>query len=199
MTIDERLRSGLGPRSELTDDEIAEKLAITIQRGRRRRTVRRAGMAVIAGMIALGLLLAIPKLLSVSNEREPVGPPSPPIDGQSTSPIIGTYTLALGPRDPGARRLHAVGTWVLTFTEGGSASLSEGNAVRAGGYRLVSASIVITGLLDACQGAGPGHYSWTISDGALRFFAPSTDPCPLRRFVLLGPGHGHAWAIGPAN
>ena len=197
MTIDERLRSGLGVRPELTDSEIEGKLAVTIQRGRRRRTLRRAGLAVIGGVIALGLLVAIPKLLSESNRKEPVGPPSPSIGGQSPSPIVGTYTLVLGPRDPGAKRLHAVGRWVLTFRDDGDASLSRGNAVGTGGYRLVPASVLITGLFDACQGTGAGDYSWAISDGVLRFFKPSTDPCPLRRFVLLGPGHGHGWVVGP--
>jgi hypothetical protein len=197
MTIDERLRSGLGVRPELTDSEIEGKLAVTIQRGRRRRTLRRGSLAVIGGVIALGLLVALPKLLSVSNRKEPVGPPSPSI-GHSPSPIVGTYTLVLGPSDPGAQRLHAVGTWVLTFRKGGSVSLSRGDGVvGTGGYRLVSASILITGLLDACQGTGPGDYSWAISQGVLLFFTPSTDPCSLRRFVLLGPGHGHGWVVGP--
>ena len=197
MTIDERLRSGLGVRPELTDSEIEGKLAVTIQRGRRRRTVRRAGMAVIGGVIALVLLVALPKLLTASNRKEPVGPPSPPIVGQSPSPIVGTYTLVLGRIDPGATRYHAVGTWELTFKEGGIVSLSRGNASSTGVYRLAPASVLITGLFDACQGTGQGDYSWVISDGVLRFFKPSTDPCPLRRFVLLGPGHGHGWAVGP--
>ena len=199
MTIDERLRSGLGVRPELTDNEIEGKLAVTIQRGRRRRTVRRAGLAVISGVIALGLFVALPKLLSATNQKEPVGPPSPSLGGHSPSAIVGTYTLVLGPRDPGAQRLDAVGRWVLAFRDDGSASLSRGSAVGAGGYRLVSASVVISGLFDACQGAGAGDYSWAISDGVLRFFKPSTDPCPLRRFVLLGPGHGHGWVVGPAT
>ena len=196
MTIDERLRSGLGARPDLTDSEIEGKLAVTIQRGRRRRTVRRAGLVVIGGVIALGLLVALPKLLTASNRKEPVGPPSPP-GAQSPSPIVGTYTLVLGPLDPGAQRLHAVGTWTLTFRNGGSVSLSRGNELGTGGYRLVPASVLITGLFDVCQGTEAGDYSWAISDGVLRFFKPSTDPCPLRRFVLLGPGHGHGWVIGP--
>ena len=83
MTIDDRLRSGLGVRPELTDSEIEGKLAVTIQRGRRRRTLRRGSLAVIGGVIALGLLGAIPKLLSDSNRKEPVGPPSPSIGGHS--------------------------------------------------------------------------------------------------------------------
>jgi hypothetical protein len=197
VTIDDRLRSGLGVRPELTDTEIEGKLAVTIQRGRRRRMLRRTGLAVIGGVIALGLLVTLPKLLTASNRKEPVGPPSPPIVGQSPSPIVGTYTLVLGPRDPGAQRLHAVGTWVLTFTDDGAVSLTRGNAVGTGGYRLVPASVLITGLFDACQGTEAGDYSWVISDGVLRFFKPSTDPCPLRRFVLLGPGHGHSWVFGP--
>ena len=193
MTIDERLRSGLGAPPEPSDSDIEGKLAVTIQRGRRRRTVRRAGLAVAGGVIALGLLVAVPKLLTASNRKEPVGPPS----GPSPSALVGTYTLILGPRDPGAQRLHAVGTWTLTFSNDGSVSLSRGNAVGTGGYRLVPASVLITGLFDECQGTGPGDYSWLISDGALRFFKPSTDPCSLRRFVLLGPGHGHGWVFGP--
>ena len=83
MTIDERLRSGLGARPELTDTEIEGKLAVTIQRGRRLRTLRRAGLVVIGGVIALGLLAALPKLLTATNRKEPVGPPSPSIGGQS--------------------------------------------------------------------------------------------------------------------
>ena len=197
MTIDERLRSGLGVRHEFTDSEIEGKLAVTIQRGRRRRTLRRAGVAIIGGVIALGLLVAIPKLLSGSNRREPVVTPSPSFGAHSPSPIVGTYTLVLGPSDPGAQRSHAVGTWVLTFRKGGSVSLSRGKAVSTGDYRFVSSSILITGLFDACQGEGPGDYSWAISQGVLRFFTPSTDPCPPRRFLLLGPGHGHGWAVGP--
>jgi hypothetical protein len=196
VTIDDRLRSGLGARPELTDSEIEGKLAVTIQRGRRHRTVRRAGMAVIGGVVALVLLVALPKLLTASNRKEPVGPPSPPI-GQSPSPIVGTYTLVLRRSDPGAQRLDALGTWELTFEEGGIVSLSRGNAASTGGYRLASASVLITGLFDACQATEQGDYSWVISDGVLRFFKPSTDPCPLRRFVLLGPGHGHAWVVGP--
>ena len=197
MTIDERLRSGLGVRPELTDSEIEGKLAVTIQRGRRRRALRRGSLAVIGGVIALGLLVALPKLLSGSFRKEPVGPPSPSIGAHSPSPIVGTYTLVLGPSDPGAQRSHAVGRWVLTFRDGGSVSLSRGNAVSTGGYRFASSSVLITGLFDACQGTGSGDYSWAISDGVLRFFKPSTDPCPLRRFVLLGPGHGHGWVVGP--
>ena len=197
MTIDERLRSGLGVRPELTDSEIEGKLAVTIQRGRRRRTVRRAGIAIIGSVIALVLLAALPKLMTASNRKEPVGPPSPSIGGHLPSPIVGTYTLVLGPSEPGAQRLHAVGTWVLTFRKGGNVSLSRGDAVSTGDYRLVSPSILITGLFDACRGTGPGDYSWAISEGVLRFFTPSTDPCPLRRFLLLGPGHGHAWVVGP--
>ncbi len=197
MTIDERLRSGLGVRPEVTDSEIEDKLAVTIQRGRRRRTVRRVGVAVVGGLIALGLLVALPKLLTASNRKEPVGPPSPPIGGQSPSPIVGTYTLVLRRSDPGAERLHALGTWELTFMDDGGVSLSRGNVAGTGGYRLVPASVSITGLFGACQGTGAGDYSWVISDGVLRFFKPSTDPCPIRRFVLLGPGHGHGWVIGP--
>jgi len=34
VTIDERLRSGLGARAELTDSEIERKLSVTLQRGR---------------------------------------------------------------------------------------------------------------------------------------------------------------------
>jgi hypothetical protein len=86
---------------------------------------------------------------------------------------------------------------VLTFRDGGSVSLSKGNAASTGGYRFASSTIVISDLLDACQGTGSGDYSWIISQGTLRFFAPSTDPCGLRRFILLGPGHGHSWVIGP--
>jgi hypothetical protein len=196
VTIDERLRSGLGVRPELTDSEIEGKLAVTIQRGRRRRTLRRGGLAVIGGAIALGLLVAVPKLLAESNRKEPVGTPSPSFEAHSPSPIVGTYRLVLRPSDPGAQRSHAVGTWVLTFRKGGGVSLSRGNAVSTGDYRLVPASIVITGLFDACQGTGPGDYSWAISQGVLRFFPPSTDPCPLRHFLLLGPGHGHGWTVG---
>jgi hypothetical protein len=197
VTIDERLRSGLGVRPELTDSEIEGKLAVTIQRGRRRRTLRRGSLAVIGGVIALGLLVALPKLLSESNRKEPVGPPSPSIGAHSPSPIVGTYTLILRPSDPGAQRSQAIGRWVLTFRDDGSVSLSRGNAVSTGGYRFASSSVLITGLFDACQGTGSGDYSWAISDGVLRFFKPSTDPCPLRRFVLLGPGHGHGWVVGP--
>jgi hypothetical protein len=197
VTIDERLRSGLGVRPELTDGEIEGKLAVTIRRGRRRRTFRRGGVAVIGGVIALGLLVALPKLLSESNRKVPVGPPSPSIGGHSPSPIVGTYRLVLRPSDPGAQRSHALGTWVLRFGDGGGVSLSRGTAVGTGSYRLDSPSIVISGLLDACQGTGSGDYSWVISQGTLRFFAPSTDPCPLRRFVLLGPGHGHSWVVAP--
>ncbi len=197
MTIDDRLRSGLGARPELTDSEIEGKLAVTIQRGRRRRTVRRASLAVVGAVIALGLLVALPKLLTATNRKEPVGPPSPSIGAQSPSPIVGTYTLVLRPNDPGAQRSHAVGRWVLAFRDDGSVSLSRGNAVSTGGYRFASSSIVISDLLDACQGTGSGEYSWVISQGTLRFFAPSTDPCRFRRFLLLGPGHGHSWVVGP--
>jgi len=186
-----------GVRPARTDGEIEGKLAVTIQRGRRRRTLRRAGLAVIGGLVALGLLVALPKLLTATNRKEPVGPPTPSIGGQSPSPIVGTYTLVLRRSDPGAQRLRAVGTWVLTFRKGGNVSLSRGNAVSTGDYRLVSPSILITGLFDVCQGTDAGDYSWVISDGVLRFFKPSTDPCPLRRYVLLGPGHGHGWVIGP--
>ena len=127
MSIDERLRRGL--RADMSTDPVAGldvRAGRAIERGRRRRMVRRATTAVVIAAIALAGAVTVPQLLRSARVSTPAVTPtaSPPIDA-GQGPIVGTFQLFVPPGTRGAAVLGATGRWDLVFTPDGRVSLAR--------------------------------------------------------------------------
>ena len=194
MSIDERLRRGL--RADMSTDPVAGldvRAGRAIERGRRRRMVRRATTAVVIAAIALAGAVTVPQLLRSARVSTPAVTPtaSPPIDA-GQGPIVGTFQLFVPPGTRGAAVLGATGRWDLVFTPDGRVSLArpgEAQVFSAASFDSTEVSLSVA----PCASAAAGRYGWSQLTSEIRFFV-LRDPCALRRYLLTGAGGlGHPW------
>lgn len=203
MSIDERLRRGLSADvvpAEHRDLDV--RAGRVIERGRRRRNLRRTGTAIVVLAVA-GIAIATPRLLGADGARPARQPTAPPKD-RAPSPLIGTFRLIVRPGAPGAAAVGAVGRWVLVIDAARQASLTRVGDPRVQSGAFIAPESITLRVLGCGAGAGryswglygkgAGHYSWGFYDTTIRF-AVVDDPCALRSYLLHGPGRGHAWRV----
>jgi len=200
MSVEERLRAGLGAGPGPSPG-LEARLAETIRRGRGRRAWRRAGTALAVAAVATLTVVALPRVVRALDHAEPAAHaptvPSPwPTMPPTYSRVTGTYRLVVSKDEPGARRLGAAGTWVLTLTPDHRASLARLGQPPTWSTYWSSPQFLKIGVLGGICGAGRrAGYTWGRIDGELRFVNDRRwpDPCALRAFLLHGPGRGHGW------
>jgi hypothetical protein len=192
MSIDERLRRGL--RADLAQPraDLDLRAGRAIEGGRRRRTMRRAAMAVAVVAVVIGTAIAVPKLVSVGRLDQPaVSPTNPPSRGESGSPVVGTFRLVVPRGMAHAAEFDAEGGWHLIFTADGRASLAPMGDDPVFSRATFGPKSVTLSVLP-CD-AGPGLYGWGYANAQLQL-SLIRDPCPRRRYVLTGAGGlVHPW------
>jgi hypothetical protein len=192
MTIDERLRRGLHADLAPPASGLDVRAGRVLERARRRRIVRRATTGVVIAAVVGLAAIAAPRLLDLAR---PLGPAVRP-DAPSIPPAMprispGTFRTTI-PSGGQADALGASGRWRLTLGEHDASLGRVGDPPATGPVSWAEGSITVDAL--SC-GLGPGRYAWGVEGATLRF-SLIRDPCPLRRFVLLGgePGN-HAWTV----
>jgi hypothetical protein len=200
VSIDERLRRGL--RADLTQPraDLDLRAGRAIERGRRRRTMRRAATAIAVVAVVIGAAVAVPRLVSVGRlDRPAVSPTVAPPVGASQSLIVGTFRLFVPRGTAGAAEVGAEGHWDLVFMADGRVSLAPtGERPQFSRATFGPSSVTLSVL--PCD-AGPGRYGWGLAAGDTELhLSLIRDPCPLRRYVLTGAGGlGHPWFVVTAN
>jgi hypothetical protein len=193
MTIDERLRRGLHADLAPPASGLDVRAGRVLERARRRRVVRRATTGVVIAAIVGLAAIAAPRLLDIDRPLGPAVRPDAPPPPVSTSSRIspGTFRTTIF-ADALADALGASGRWRLTIGEHDASLGRVGESPQSGSVSWAEGSITVDAL--SC-GLGPGRYAWGVEGATLRF-SLIRDPCPLRRFVLLGgePGN-HGWTV----
>lgn len=194
MSIDERLRQGL--RAEVapaSHPDLDVKAGKAIERGYRRRTIRRTGAVIAAVVVVAGIAIASPTLVRSLDGTQPAGSPTTPtVRDRAPSPLVGTFRLTVPPGAPGAAEVGAVGDWVLVIDAARRTSLTRVGDPRVTSTAFVAPQTIVLRVLGC--GSGAGRYAWGLFGHTIRFTV-TDDPCPLRSYLLHGPGRGHAWRV----
>ncbi len=186
MSIDDRLREGLGRSMSAIDSDAEGHLGDARRRGRRRLVIRRATAVVAIAAAILVVVVAAPSLRELMRDqgRRPAAPPS-------LAPISGTYTTTIKTNDLAGSGGGAVGTWLLTLDGNGTldlASLTNGDQGRSiTQYQVTGGQFITTALTDTMC-SGTGLYEWSRTGTTLTFTVLS-DPCPLRVAIFSA----HEW------
>ena len=176
MSVDDRLRRGLGANASAFDPEVETCLEAVRRRGRRAASARTAGAGVSAVVAAAAVVLvALAVLPGVPQDRSPA--PSVPV----ASP-----TAALFSRYEGdvTRPSRLAGHWVVELRGNGSALVTP-----PAGYAGVVSGTIFTAdrarlrinlfAQDVCADFGDGEYAWTRQGNRLLLTA-SNDACRSR-------------------
>ena len=177
MSVDDRLRAGLGANATAFQPTVETGLEKVRGRGRRGRATRVA-VAVAVGLVAAaGVAVLVVARPDVSEPPGPVTPaPSP------TAPLFGSYEADV------TRPARLAGHWVLEFDGNGTVLVTppDGYAgVVSGTLFTADASRLRTNLFaqDVCADLGNGEFSWT-RQGARLALGRSDEPCAARSEFL---------------
>lgn len=201
MSVDERLRDGLGPLGVIEDGALERVVGDVVVRGRRRRAVRRAATGVLSVAILAAGLVVLPRLSGfLSSERTA----QPATTESAVQDIAGTYRLdpSMGSSEAGVPR-DLIGTWVVTFNPNGSVFivvpphfLERWDPPPEGRYRVDGNELRIDAFRGPglCRGVGAATYSWSLSvDASLPrldgnqiglTLTPIDDSCEARRLLF---------------
>src|SRR3954468_16998656 len=128
MSLDDRLRDGFRRSAEAIRAEPGEELPGVVRRGRRRRNIRQAGLALAAVTAVVTALLVGPLVADMVrglSQPQPAHPgPPPAITAQPYGPIAGTYTTTLSKGTDIARANGMAGRWTLRLEASGVMLLS---------------------------------------------------------------------------
>jgi hypothetical protein len=200
VTIDERLRRGLRARLDPGPTPgLDVRAGRVIERARRRTVARRLVTGVaIAAAVAL-VAVAGPRALELGGADRPAVRPTPvpsvaPQPTTASGVPSGSYRLTIphDGRDGRANRLGAAGRWTLTIQPHETTLARDGEPPAAGPVADVD-GVLVTFVMNC--GLGPGRYAWGLR-GSTLLLSLVSDPCPLRRYVLMGGGPGNVgWTV----
>ncbi len=176
MSVDDRLRHGLGANATAFEPEVETSLDAVRRRGRRaaRARLARAGGLVVAAA-ATAVLVAVVVRPGVPDDRSPAPPviaPSP------TAELFNRYEADV------TRPRSLAGRWGLELTGNGSATVTPPD-----GYAGVVSGTIFTAdrarlrinlfAQDVCADLGNGEYAWS-REGDRLVLAVSNDSCAAR-------------------
>src|SRR5437870_9053940 len=117
MSLDRRLHEGFERSAEAIRVEPREELAGVVRRGRRRRSIRRTGVAFAVVSVIVTAVLAAPlvtDLVRNIHNPQPAHPgPTRTIGAGPYRVIAGTYTTTLSAASDIARTNGMAGQWTL--------------------------------------------------------------------------------------
>ena len=180
MSVDDRLRAGLGANARaLPEPDVELILGKARATHRRRRTLRGAGLATLAAAACTALVLAL-----VWQPNQAVSPPV----GRTPATLQGVYA-GLVPALPGAPR--ASGRWALSFGVDGLVVATAPNSYGQGVPQVIGSTdgrTVLTEVFEdvLCQGSGSGKYTATRRGDHL-VLDPVFDSCTSRVLFFTSP------------
>jgi hypothetical protein len=186
MSVDRRLREGLGRSAMVVDPELRATLPDALARGRRRKRFLRAANAAALIVSIASVAFLGPQLLRGIRSERPATTPTPPVPA-AFARIAGTYTAHIEPHTTALPDSGMVGSWTLELGVDGTLSLSAPLTFKPS---TSSASFEVTGhrfqtnLLSTrvCNGT-IGTYAWGLSGDRLRF-TKINDRCPIREAIF---------------
>jgi hypothetical protein len=194
MSLDRRLREGLGRITAGIDPDVDWHLRRAVRDARRRVALRRAGaaLAVAAAIIASVVLgpRALDALSSVTRPP-PAGQPTPTVAAPTTlgnQAIAGTYRRTVPADDPDAQSNRLAGRWTIQLRGDGTMAVTAPagfTGVLSGSQFQVQADTFRTTLFiqDLCSNLPVPTYRWTRVGDRLTF-TPIDDRCGARVTVL---------------
>lgn len=176
MSVDERLRQGLGANATAFNPVVEASLDAVRHRGRRagRARMARAGGLVVAGAAAAALVTVV-----VQTEVLEDRPPAPSVAApSSTADLFGRYETDV------TRPRSLAGRWGIELSGNGSVIVTPPD-----GYAGVVSGTIFTAdqtrlrinlfAQDVCADLGNGEYVWS-RDGDRLVLAVSNDSCVAR-------------------
>lgn len=194
MSLDRRLREGLGRITSGIDPDVDWHLHQAVRGARRRVALRRAGAALaVAAAIIVSVVLG-PRALDVlwrSSRPPAVGQPAPTVVAPTTlgnQAIAGTYSRTVPAGDPDARSSRLAGRWRIQLRPDGTMAVGAPagfTGVLSGSQFQVQADTFRTTLFiqDLCSNLPVPTYRWIRVADRLRF-TPVDDRCRARVTVL---------------
>lgn len=195
MSLDRRLREGLGRITAGIDPDVDWHLGRAVRDARRRVALRRAGVALAAAAaIIVSVVLgprALDALSSVTQRPPAADQPAPTVAAPTTlgdQAIAGTYSRTVPAGDPDARSNHLAGRWTIQLRPDGTMTVTAPagfTGVLSGSQFQVQADTFRTTLFvqDLCSNLPVPTYRWTRVADRLRF-TPIDDRCGARVTVL---------------
>jgi hypothetical protein len=187
MSVEDRLRDGLGQNADHFAPDVESALERVTSRTRQRS--RRRLAAAVAGAVAAA---AVVLLVAVQRPKDEVRTSQEPTTSTVASePVVQALTGRFAARvDGGTVELpyDVSGRWVIEFHADGTMGVqppaSYTGVVSAPLFEAIGGSFR-TSLFetDLCSGHPPGKYSWSRSGATVRFTVVD-DPCEGRRTVL---------------
>lgn len=186
MSIDRRLREGLGRSATLVDPDLRETLPDALTRGRRRQRSLRASKAIAVAALAAFVAIVGPHLLHTLRSDQPATRTPTPSVPPGYAAIAGTYAASIEPTTF-LRANGMVGTWSLVLRTDGVLLLTAPSTFTP---RNTSATFQVHGhrfqtntFANNICGDTVGTYRWGIGNGRLRF-VKITDSCPIREAIF---------------
>jgi hypothetical protein len=193
MSLERRLREGVGRLTADVDPDVERHLHASLRSGRRRIVVRRAGAAVgVLAVVALAAI-AVPRVLdTITGEGRPAGRPSPSAT-ITTESVAGRYTVTVAPGPAVVDDLGLAGAWAFELHADGSMAIAPppGLAVAVEGYTFTirdgrfETNAFVNDLCNEAQGLGQplGVYRIDV-DGDDLVLDAQNDACPARVEIL---------------
>jgi hypothetical protein len=181
MSLDRRLREGLGRIAAGIDPDVDWHLRRAVRGARRRVVLRRASATLAAAAVIITSLVIAPRVLdalSSLTRRPPAGHPVPTVAEPTTvgnQAIAGTYRRSVPPGDLDVRSNHLAGRWVIELRSDGTMTVTA--PVRADTFRTTLF------IQDVCSNLPVPTYRWTRVGERLRF-TPIDDRCGARVALL---------------
>lgn len=176
MSVDDRLREGLGANATTFEPAVEASLDAVRRRGRRavRARMARAGGFVVAAAAA-AVLVAVAIRPGVPEDRSPAPPVAAP---SPTAELFSRYEADV------TRPRSLAGRWGIELSGNGSAIVTPPD-----GYAGVVSGTIFTAdrerlrinlfAQDVCADLGNGEYAWS-RDGDRLVLAVSNDSCGAR-------------------
>jgi hypothetical protein len=176
MSVDDRLRQGLGANATAMEPQVETRLDDVRRRGRRAGRVRRARTgALVAAAVAVAALVAFVVRPEVPQDPSPAPSVASP---SATAELFSRYSSDV------SRPQRLAGHWGLELRGNGSVVVTppRGYAgVVSGTIFTADRSLLRINLFaqDVCSDLGNGEYAWSRAGDRL-VLAVSNDPCEAR-------------------
>ena len=194
MSLDRRLREGLGRIAAGIDPDVDWYLRRAVRGARRRVVLRRASAMLAAAAVIITSLVIAPRALdalSSLTRRPPAGHPVPTVAEPTTvgnQAIAGTYRRSVPAGDLDVRSNHLAGRWIIELRPEGTmavtAPASFAGVLSASQFQVRADTFRTTLFIqDVCSNLPVPTYRWTRVGERLRF-TPIDDRCGARVALL---------------